>query len=192
MARPQAWDPEKVREAVDDAKFLAGALETDETGDNYRLALGASYELDLWDRLRNATEAARAELLAAQAARDTVRIAVAAAVAQSYFTLRALDLQIATTQRTIEVLDDSRLRVHDPSVATGCRNTRPPTALFASHVRLAATAALRSTDHAPSGHAEPSSWVWGGRVLRVDNFRLSHRTIATTSCCQLCETPPPT
>jgi multidrug efflux system outer membrane protein len=70
---------------------------------NYRLALGASYELDLWDRLRNATEAARAELLAAQAARDTVRIAVAAAVAQSYFTLRALDLQIATTQRTIEV-----------------------------------------------------------------------------------------
>ena len=70
---------------------------------NYRLALNASYELDLWDRLRNATEAARAELLAAQAAGDTVRIAVAASVAQSYFTLRALDLQIATTQRTIDV-----------------------------------------------------------------------------------------
>ncbi|MPZ43061.1 MAG: efflux transporter outer membrane subunit [Betaproteobacteria bacterium] len=70
---------------------------------NYRLALNASYELDLWNRLRNATEAARAELLAAQAARDTVRIAVAASVAQSYFTLRALDLQIATTQRTIDV-----------------------------------------------------------------------------------------
>jgi multidrug efflux system outer membrane protein len=70
---------------------------------DYRLALNASYELDLWDRLRNATEAARAELLAAQAAGDTVRIAVAASVAQSYFTLRALDLQIATTQRTIDV-----------------------------------------------------------------------------------------
>jgi multidrug efflux system outer membrane protein len=70
---------------------------------NYRLALNASYELDLWDRLRNATEAARAELLAAQSARDTVRIAVAAAVAQSYFTLRALDLQVATALRTIEV-----------------------------------------------------------------------------------------
>ncbi|MGH8635818.1 MAG: TolC family protein, partial [Burkholderiales bacterium] len=82
---------------------------------NYRLALNASYELDLWNRLRNATEAARAELLAAQAARDTVRIAVTASVAQSYFTLRALDLQIATTQRTIDVrsraLDLQRKRV---------------------------------------------------------------------------------
>jgi multidrug efflux system outer membrane protein len=70
---------------------------------NYRLALSASYEIDLWNRLRNATEAARAELLAAQAARDTVRIAVAASVAQSYFTLRALDLQIETAQRAIDV-----------------------------------------------------------------------------------------
>jgi outer membrane protein, multidrug efflux system len=82
---------------------------------NYRLALNASYELDLWNRLRNATEAARAELLAVQAARDTVRIAVAAAVAQSYFTLRALDLQVATTRRTIEVRERSlklqRMRV---------------------------------------------------------------------------------
>lgn len=82
---------------------------------NYRLALDASYELDLWNRLRNATEAARAELLAVQAARDTVRIAVAASVAQSYFTLRALDLQVATMQRTIEVREQSltlqRMRV---------------------------------------------------------------------------------
>lgn len=82
---------------------------------NYRIALAASYEIDLWDRLRNATEAARAELLAAQAARDTVRIAVAASVAQSYFALRALDLQIETTERTIDVrtraLELQRMRV---------------------------------------------------------------------------------
>jgi multidrug efflux system outer membrane protein len=70
---------------------------------NFRVTLNASYEIDLWDRLRNAAEAARAELLAAQASRDTVRIAVAAAVAQSYFALRALDLQIDTAQRAIEV-----------------------------------------------------------------------------------------
>jgi multidrug efflux system outer membrane protein len=82
---------------------------------NYRIAVVASYEIDLWDRLRNATEAARSELLAAQAARDTVRIAVAASVAQAYFALRALDLQIETTERTIEVrtrgLELQRLRV---------------------------------------------------------------------------------
>jgi multidrug efflux system outer membrane protein len=70
---------------------------------DFRVTVNASYELDLWDRLRNATEAARAELLAAQAGRDTVRIAVAAAVAQSYFALRALDLQIDTAERAIAV-----------------------------------------------------------------------------------------
>jgi outer membrane protein, multidrug efflux system len=74
---------------------------------NVRLSLNASYEIDLWDRLRNTSEAARAELLAAEAARNTVRIAVASQVAQSYFALRALDAQIETTRRSIAVRERS-------------------------------------------------------------------------------------
>ncbi|MCC6532690.1 MAG: efflux transporter outer membrane subunit [Burkholderiales bacterium] len=68
---------------------------------NLRATINASYEIDLWDRLRNASAAARAELLAAEAARDTVRIALAAQAAQSYFTLRALDAQLDVTRRSI-------------------------------------------------------------------------------------------
>lgn len=64
-------------------------------------ALDVSYELDLWGRLRQASAAARADLLATQAARDTVRIALAAQAVQSYFTLLAFDQQIAVTVRTI-------------------------------------------------------------------------------------------
>lgn len=74
---------------------------------NFRLTVNASYEIDLWDRLKNASEAARKELLAAQAARDIVRIAVAASVARSYFALRGLDAQLATAQRTIAVREEA-------------------------------------------------------------------------------------
>ena len=68
---------------------------------NYRAALNVSYELDLWGRLRSLTDAARAELLATEAARETVRIALAADVVQAYFALRSLDQQVAVTRRTI-------------------------------------------------------------------------------------------
>lgn len=69
--------------------------------DNYRGTLNVSYELDLWGRLRNATKAARAELLATVATRETVRIALAADVVQAYFALRSLDEQVAATERSV-------------------------------------------------------------------------------------------
>lgn len=69
--------------------------------DNYRGTLNVSYELDLWGRLRNATRAARAELLATEAAQETVRIALAADVVQAYYSLRSLDEQVAATQRSV-------------------------------------------------------------------------------------------
>jgi outer membrane protein, multidrug efflux system len=69
---------------------------------DYRAALNVSYELDLWGRLRNLSAAARADLLGSEAARETVRITLAADVAQAYFALRAFDEQIATVQRSLD------------------------------------------------------------------------------------------
>ncbi len=69
--------------------------------DSYRGTLDVSYELDLWGRLRNATRAARAELLATEAARETVRIALVTDVVQAYYSLRSLDEQVAATQRSV-------------------------------------------------------------------------------------------
>jgi multidrug efflux system outer membrane protein len=66
-----------------------------------RVALGVSYEIDLWGRLRNATLAARAELLSTEAARETVLIALTSDLAQGYFALRALDEQLAATRRSL-------------------------------------------------------------------------------------------
>ncbi|MES2563628.1 MAG: TolC family protein, partial [Pseudomonadota bacterium] len=70
---------------------------------NYRATVNVAYELDLWGRLRGASAAARAQLLATSAARDTVRITLASEVVRSYYTLLALDRQLEVTRRTLEL-----------------------------------------------------------------------------------------
>lgn len=73
----------------------------------HRVQLNVSYELDLWGRLRGAGNAARAELLASEAARDTVRVALAADVVRGYFSLLAFDEQVAVTRRTLVLREDN-------------------------------------------------------------------------------------
>ena len=70
---------------------------------NYRAQLNVAYELDLWGRLRRGSEAAQANLLATEAARHTVRIALATEVARSYYTLVAFDSQVEATRRSLEL-----------------------------------------------------------------------------------------
>ena len=76
-------------------------------GNDFKLSLSTSFEIDFWGKLRRATEAARAQLLASNAARDTVRLTVAGAVAQGWFGLRSLDEQIAATAGTLKSREDS-------------------------------------------------------------------------------------
>lgn len=67
-----------------------------------RAALNVSYELDFWGKYRRSSEAARAELLGTEAARDTVRVTLAAQVAQGYYNLLALDARVTAMQRTVQ------------------------------------------------------------------------------------------
>jgi multidrug efflux system outer membrane protein len=67
----------------------------------------AAFQLDLFGRLRRATEASRAELLATDAARQTVILTLVSDVANDYFTLRQLDLQLQITHETITTQTDS-------------------------------------------------------------------------------------
>ncbi|HEX2827620.1 MAG TPA: efflux transporter outer membrane subunit [Burkholderiales bacterium] len=69
----------------------------------YTAQVNVAYELDLWGRLRGQTDAARAQLLASAAARDTVRIALSSQVVQTYYTLLSLDDQVEVTQRTLDL-----------------------------------------------------------------------------------------
>ena len=67
---------------------------------NYAVNLSASFELDIWGRLRRATESAQASLLASEQGRGTVVLTLVATVASGYIQLRALDRQLEIAQYT--------------------------------------------------------------------------------------------
>ncbi|WP_404423538.1 efflux transporter outer membrane subunit [Nibricoccus sp. IMCC34717] len=72
-----------------------------DSGDTYRIALDASYEWDLWGRVRRAVEGAAAGLRAAEADERGARLSLTADVAQAYFALRALDSEDAVLSGTL-------------------------------------------------------------------------------------------
>lgn len=74
---------------------------------NARLTINASYELDVWGKLRRASDASRAQLLAAQASRETVLLTLTADVAQQYFNLLAADAQVAVIRDVLKSREDS-------------------------------------------------------------------------------------
>jgi multidrug efflux system outer membrane protein len=81
-------------------------------------SLDASYELDLWGKFRRASEAARADLLAAESARETVRLTLTTQVAQQYFTLVALDAQEVAVRRLLESRQE-RIGINRKQVEVG-------------------------------------------------------------------------
>ena len=74
---------------------------------DYRLNLSASFELDIWGRLRRATESAQASLLASEEGKRTVVLTVVATVAGGYIQLRALDRQLEIAQYTSRSLGEA-------------------------------------------------------------------------------------
>jgi outer membrane protein, multidrug efflux system len=72
-------------------------------------ALGyASFELDFWGLYRRLDEAARAELLATEAARDAVRLTLTADVAALYFHLRTVEAQTHIAREQLATYDTTR------------------------------------------------------------------------------------
>jgi len=84
----------------------------DVTADFYSVDLGVSFELDLWGRLRRATEAARADLLAIEENRRTVILSLVSAVATAYVNLLNLDRQLDISRQTVATRAES-LRIFD-------------------------------------------------------------------------------
>ncbi|MGB5425239.1 MAG: efflux transporter outer membrane subunit [Gammaproteobacteria bacterium] len=70
--------------------------------DSYLAALNVGWELDVWGRIRRATEAARAQLLAEEEVRRTVILTLVSSVAGSYINLRSLDRQLEIAIRTLQ------------------------------------------------------------------------------------------
>ena len=66
-----------------------------------------SFEIDIWGRLRRATESARASLLGEQEFQKTVVTTLVSDVATSYLTLRELDYTLEISRRTLQTREES-------------------------------------------------------------------------------------
>jgi multidrug efflux system outer membrane protein len=82
-------------------RIIVQGTDIQSTSSNFTAILSASWELDLWGRIRRETEAARANLLATQEARRGVILTLVASVINSYVTLLDLDSRLRIAEDTV-------------------------------------------------------------------------------------------
>jgi multidrug efflux system outer membrane protein len=78
----------------------AAAIGIESVTTNYQATINVGWELDVWGRIRRASESARAQLLAAEESRRTVILSLVSTVATSYVGLRSLDRQLEIAIQT--------------------------------------------------------------------------------------------
>lgn len=78
-------------------------------GSEWALSTGfdVAYEVDLFGRVRRGIEAARADVDAAQAERDAVRVIVAAETARAYGDILSSERRLQVARHTVELLDQT-------------------------------------------------------------------------------------
>jgi multidrug efflux system outer membrane protein len=77
------------------------------TYNNFALPLDASYEFDLWGRVRRSVESAQAQAEASADDLETVRLSIQAEVAADYFNLCTLDSEQAVLRSSVDVFSKS-------------------------------------------------------------------------------------
>ena len=95
---------------IGDSGIIPGLEGDSSTGVNFaneRAKVGFKWEIDLWGKIRRSIEATRANLLSKVENQRAVILGLVSDVAQAYFDLRALDLQIEITKATLNAWEDS-------------------------------------------------------------------------------------
>jgi multidrug efflux system outer membrane protein len=77
------------------------------TFDVFAGTLNAAWEIDLWGRIRRATESSRADLLASNDFRRGVILSLVSQVAQTYFQLLELDAELEIAQRSTKTFGET-------------------------------------------------------------------------------------
>ncbi|PLY59799.1 outer membrane channel lipoprotein [Herbaspirillum sp. BH-1] len=91
--------------------------------DTYTVGLNASWEADVWGRIRRGAEAGDASAQASAASLAAARLAIQATLAQDYLQLRVTDLQKDLYRRTVEAYRRSlQLTTHQYEAGTALRS----------------------------------------------------------------------
>jgi multidrug efflux system outer membrane protein len=108
------------------------------TFQNWTAGFGMVWELDVFGRIRRETEAATAAYYATEMDRRGVYISLVADVAQFYFNLRALDLELEIARRTLDINDET-IRYYQRRLDGGVSNRLELDQAIANRSRTAAT-----------------------------------------------------
>jgi multidrug efflux system outer membrane protein len=73
----------------------------------YQAEFSASWEIDIWGKIRRATEAARADLMAVEDFRSGVILSLVSSMATAYVDLRSLDRQLEIARQTAKSREES-------------------------------------------------------------------------------------
>jgi len=92
---------------VDYQAVLGRSRANGDTESRGGISVAASWEVDLWGRIRRLNEAARAQYLATEEGRRAVTLALVSEVAIAYFDLRSLDAELAIARRSTEAFGDT-------------------------------------------------------------------------------------
>jgi NodT family efflux transporter outer membrane factor (OMF) lipoprotein len=111
------------------------------TGNQYRVNLGASWEPDVWGRLRAGVSGAQASAQASAADLAAARLAAQGELAANYFSLRLADAQLALLGETVEGYQRV-LQITQNRVAAG---VAPSSDLLQARTQLANASADRLT-----------------------------------------------
>ncbi|WP_421942249.1 efflux transporter outer membrane subunit [Pedobacter sp.] len=131
--------------SVTDAKQSAAALNFP-AGINinletqtYRAQLSTAWEADIWGKLSSAKRAAYATLIQSDAAKRAVQTQLIATIANSYYTLLALDKQLAITMETIKIRRkdvETVKALKEGAVVNGAAVVQSEANLYAAEVSL--------------------------------------------------------
>lgn len=75
--------------------------------ETYSLGIVASWELDLWGKLNRQSRAKYAQMLNSYAGRNLVQTSLVSNLANTYYSLLALDEQLKVTQEMITIMEDN-------------------------------------------------------------------------------------
>jgi multidrug efflux system outer membrane protein len=87
--------------------FLATPVGNPRTTSSFLAALNVFWEVDVWGRIRRATESARAQMLSNDAVRRGVVLSLVTGVAQAYLELRELDLELEIAHRNVASFEET-------------------------------------------------------------------------------------
>lgn len=90
--------------------------------ETYSLGIVASWELDLWGKMRRKSRASYADMLNSYAGQQLIQTSLISNIANSYYALLALDSQLSVTEVMIKLMEENLVvteALKDAGMATG-------------------------------------------------------------------------